>query len=134
MWYSILVKSSISFFFFFSLHFVYVGMTWIVELSGLTLANKPLNDLHAHVGKMCDFQKFHVWRNARACIKCSSWIVKEDGQEKKRNIYKKMRCVALCGGKWKKRKIRRWGWSDWVEEKKDVLFMNCQRRWPGKEK
>ena len=27
------------------------------------------------------FKKFHAWRNARACIKCSSWIVKEDGQE-----------------------------------------------------
>ena len=122
MWYSILVKSSISFFFFF-LHFVYVGMTWIVKLSGSRLANKPLNDLHAHVGKMRDIQKFHVWRNARACITCSSWIVKEDGQEKKSNIYiyiyKKMRCVALCGGKWKKRKIRRWGRSKRVDEKKE---------------
>ena len=27
------------------------------------------------------FRKFHAWRNVRACIKCSSWIVKEDGQE-----------------------------------------------------
>ena len=30
-----------------------------------------------------------VWLNAE--VKCSSWIVKEDGQEKKSNIYKKMR-------------------------------------------
>ena len=27
------------------------------------------------------FKKFHAWRIARACIKCSSWIFKEDGQE-----------------------------------------------------
>ena len=34
-------------------------------------------------------------------------------------IYKKMRLrVALCGGKWKKRKIRRWGRSERVDEKK----------------
>ena len=39
---------------------------------------------------------------------------------RKSNIYKKMRlCVALCGGKWKKRKIRRWGRSDRVDEKKE---------------
>jgi len=27
------------------------------------------------------FKKFHPWRNARACIKCSLWIVKEDDHE-----------------------------------------------------
>ena len=71
-------------------------------------------------GKCMIFKKFHAWRNARACIKCFSWIVKEDGQEKKSNIYKKMRLrVALCGGKWKKRKIGRWGRSEWVDEKKE---------------
>ena len=26
---------------------------------------------------------------------------------------------ALCGGKWKKRKIRRWGRSEQVDEKKE---------------
>ena len=33
------------------------------------------------LGRCMIFKKFHVWRNARACIKCSSWIVKEGGQE-----------------------------------------------------
>ena len=32
------------------------------------------------LGRCMIFKKFHAWRNARACIKCSSWIVKEDGQ------------------------------------------------------
>ena len=68
-------------FFFFSLFllFVFVGMAWIVKLSGLTLANKisylPM------LGICMIFKKFHVWRNVRACIKCSLWIVKKDGQE-----------------------------------------------------
>ena len=35
--------------------------------------------------------------------------------KKKSNIYS----VALCGGKWKKRKIRRWGKSEQVDEKKE---------------
>ena len=69
---------------------------------------------------MHDIQEVSCVKNARACMKCSSWIVKEDGQEKKSNIYKKMRlCVALCGGQWKKRKIRRWGRSERVDEKKE---------------
>ena len=39
---------------------------------------------------------------------------------RKSNIYKKMRLPgALCGGKWKKRKIRRWGRSKRVDEKKE---------------
>ena len=33
------------------------------------------------LGRCMIFKKFHAWRNGRACIKCSSWIVKEDGQE-----------------------------------------------------
>ena len=33
------------------------------------------------LGRCMIFKKFQVWRNARTCIKCSSWIVKEDGQE-----------------------------------------------------
>ena len=34
--------------------------------------------------------------------------------------HKKMRLrVALCGGKWKKRKIRRWGRSEQVDENKE---------------
>ena len=45
------------FFFFFLLLFVSVGMAWIVKLSGLTLANKLLNGLHAHVRKMHDIQE-----------------------------------------------------------------------------
>ena len=32
-------------------------------------------------GRCMIFKKFHAWRNERACIKYSSWIVKEDGQE-----------------------------------------------------
>ena len=32
-------------------------------------------------GRCMIFKKFHAWRSARACSKCSSWIVKEDGQE-----------------------------------------------------
>ena len=32
-------------------------------------------------GRCMIFKKFHAWRNARACLKFSSWIVKEDGQE-----------------------------------------------------
>ena len=58
MWYSILLKSSIflqysslvqsnNFFLFFFILFFFLGMTWIVKLSGLTLSNKPLNGLHA---------------------------------------------------------------------------------------
>ena len=42
--------SRVTFFFFL------VGMVWIVKFSGLTLANKPLNGLHAHVRKMHDIQ------------------------------------------------------------------------------
>ena len=67
MWYLILLKSSISLeysslvqsstFFFFFLLFVFVGMAWIVKLSGLTIANTPLNGLHAHVRKMHDIQE-----------------------------------------------------------------------------
>ena len=45
------------FFFFIFLLFVSVGMAWIVKLSGLTLANKPLNGLHAHIRKMHDIQE-----------------------------------------------------------------------------
>ena len=41
----VLELSEVKYLFF--LLFVYVGMAWIVKLSGLTLANKPLNDLHA---------------------------------------------------------------------------------------
>ena len=49
---------------------------------------------------------------------------KEDGQEKKSNIYKKMRLrVALYGAKWKKKKIRRWGRSEPVDEKKEKKKM-----------
>ena len=33
------------------------------------------------LGRCMIFNKFQVWRNARTCIKCSSWIVKEDSQE-----------------------------------------------------
>ena len=32
-------------------------------------------------GRCMIFKKFHAWKNVWACIKCSSWIVKEDGQE-----------------------------------------------------
>ena len=35
-------------------------------------------------------------------------------------IYKKMRLLgALCGGKWKKRKIRRWGRSEREKREKE---------------
>ena len=75
-------------------------------------------------GRCMIFKKFHAWRNARACIKCFSWIVKENGQEKKINKYKKMILrVALCGGKCKKKKIRRWGRSERVDEKKEKKEM-----------
>ena len=33
------------------------------------------------LGRCMIFKKFHAWRNARTCIRCSSWIVKEDSQE-----------------------------------------------------
>ena len=71
------------FLFFFSLFLLFFsdGMAWIVKLSGLTLANKPLNGLHAHIRKMHDIQEVSCMKNVRACIKCSLWIVKEDGQE-----------------------------------------------------
>ena len=50
----------------------------------------------------------------------TSTFGKEDGQEKKSNSYKKIRLrVAICGGKWKKRKIRRWRRSEPVDDKKD---------------
>ena len=39
------------------------------------MACKPMS------GRCMIFKKFHAWRSARACSKCSSWIVKEDGQE-----------------------------------------------------
>ena len=29
------------------------------------------------LGKCMIFKKFHAWRNARACIKCSSWMSKK---------------------------------------------------------
>ena len=45
---------------------------------------------------------------------------KEDSQEKKSNNYKKIRLrVVLGGGKWKKRKIRRWLGSEPKDEKKE---------------
>ena len=43
--------------------------------SSSTMACMPIS------GRCIIFKKFHAWRNARACIKCSSWIVKEDGQD-----------------------------------------------------
>ena len=43
--------------------------------SSSTMACMPI------LGRCIIFKKFHAWRNARACIKCSSWIVKEDGQD-----------------------------------------------------
>ena len=46
-----------SFLFSHFLLFVSVGMAWIVKLSGLTLAYKPLNGLHAHVRKMHNIQE-----------------------------------------------------------------------------
>ena len=43
--------------------------------SSSTMACMPIS------GRCIIFKKFHAWRNAKDCIKCSSWIVKEDGQD-----------------------------------------------------
>ena len=79
-------------------------------------------------GKCMIFKKFHAWRNARACIKFSSWIVKEDGKEKKSNIYIyiyiKENEIA-CGFMWWKvkekenRKMRKKWTSGWEKIEKE---------------
>ena len=53
-------------FFFFLLLFVSVGMASIVKLSGLTLDNKPLNGLHAHVRKMHDIQEVSCMKKCKS--------------------------------------------------------------------
>ena len=63
----IVLELSEYFFFFLFLLFVSVGIAWIVKLSGLTLANKPLNGLHAHVKKIHDIQEVSCMK------KCKSW-------------------------------------------------------------
>ena len=61
------------FFFFFFLPFFYFlflleWLEYIVKLSGLTLANKPLNGLHAHVRKMHDIQEVSCVKIGRAHV------------------------------------------------------------------
>ena len=53
-------------FFFFLLLFFSVGMASIVKLSGLTLDNKPLNGLHAHVRKMHDIQEVSYMKKCKS--------------------------------------------------------------------
>ena len=43
--------------------------------SSSTMACMPIS------GRCIIFKKFHAWRNERACTKCSSWILKENGQD-----------------------------------------------------
>ena len=76
------------------------------------------------------FKKFHAWRNARACIKCSSWIVKEDGQEKKKVIYiRKWDCVWLyveeSERKGNKKMRKKWtsGWEKREKEKGKIKVL-----------
>ena len=71
--------------------------------------------------------KFHILEDKNTIIYWYSTYLdptstfgREDGQEKKSNIYKKLRLhLALCEGKWKKRKIWRWRRSEPVDEKKE---------------
>ena len=59
--------------------FIYVGMAWIVKLSGLTLANKPLNGLHAYDRKFGWYStKYHAWRNTRS-LHCLHELSKRQG-------------------------------------------------------
>ena len=71
--------------------------------------------------------KFHILEDKNTIIYWYSTILdptakfgKEDGQEMKSNSYKKIRLhLFLGGGKWKKRKIRRWRRSQPADEKKE---------------
>ena len=53
-------------FLFLFIFFVFIRMDWIVKLSGLTLANKPLNGLHVHVRKMHDIQEVSCMKKCKS--------------------------------------------------------------------
>ena len=77
---------------------------------------------------MEDKNKIIYWYSTN--LDPTSTFGKEDVQEKKSNSYKKLRLrVVLGGGKWKKRKIRIWRWSEPTDEKKVKNKKEKQRFW-----